>query len=95
MGRVTGCLMSLSSGLRLGSKLMMRILGVHPSRLGVSFSSALADRLRLRDPGGEDDDGDDDDIAQGRQCRAGAGEMCAGGRCAVRRADCVRGRGRW
>jgi hypothetical protein len=78
MGTVTGCLMSLSSGLRLGSKLMMRILGVHPSRLGVWFSSTLADRFRLRDPGGEDEDGDEDDISPAREMHsASAREMGA------------------
>jgi len=51
--------MAVSAGLRVGSKFIILIFGIHPS--GVSRPPALAVRFLLR-AGGEEEEGDEDDI---------------------------------
>jgi len=50
---------------------MMRIFGIHPSGVGVPLSSALADRFLFRDDGGDDEEGEDEDISTATvRCKA-------------------------
>ena len=51
--------MAVSAGLRVGSKFIILIFGIHPS--GVSSPPALAVRFLLRE-GGEEEDGDEEDM---------------------------------
>ena len=57
---VVGVLIGLSAGFLEGSKLIIRILGIQPS--GVSNPPALAVRFLLW--GGDEDDGDDEDMLE-------------------------------
>jgi hypothetical protein len=51
--------MAVSAGLRVGSKFIILIFGIHPS--GVSNPPAFAVRFLLRE-GGEEEDGDEEDM---------------------------------
>jgi len=56
---------------------MMRILGIHPSGVPVSLSSALADRFLFRDDGGDDDEGEEEDISTATVHSKAPRERCA------------------
>ena len=51
--------MAVSAGLRVGSKFIILIFGIHPS--GVSNPPTFAVRFLLRE-GGEEEDGDEEDM---------------------------------
>lgn len=53
------CFMAVSAGLRVGSKFIILILGIHPS--GVSSPPAFAVRFLPRE-GGEEEEGDEEDM---------------------------------
>jgi hypothetical protein len=53
------CFMAVSAGLRVGSKFIILILGIHPS--GVSSPPAFALRFLPRE-GGEEEDGEEEDM---------------------------------
>ena len=61
-GSATPVLIDLSPGLRVGSKLMILIFGIHPSMVE-SNSIALAERFLLRD-GVDEEEGEEEDMTK-------------------------------
>ena len=55
------CLTDFSPGLRVGSKLIILIFGIHPPSWEESISIALAERFLLRE-GLDEEEGEEEDI---------------------------------